>query len=69
MRLKFAEDAGRQAGVEATLMVRHPNFNGTQKNSITQYFTPPRYINKMSVSRRQEHSSTSKPTSRSPPTR
>jgi sulfur-oxidizing protein SoxY len=50
MRMKFGEDATAGKPVEATLMIRHPNFNGMQKNPITQYFTPPRYINKMSVS-------------------
>ncbi|TPL05237.1 MULTISPECIES: quinoprotein dehydrogenase-associated SoxYZ-like carrier [unclassified Mesorhizobium] len=50
MRMKFVEGAAAGKPVEATLMIRHPNFNGMQKNPITQYFTPPRYINKMSVS-------------------
>lgn len=50
MRLKFTEGATPDQPVEATLMVRHPNFNGMQKNPITQYFTPPRYINRVSVS-------------------
>ena len=49
MRMKFAPASPGQP-VEATLMVRHPNFNGMQKNPITQYFTPPRYIDKLSVS-------------------
>lgn len=50
MRMKFAEGAEPGKPVEATLMIRHPNFNGMQKNPITQYFTPPRYIDKLSVS-------------------
>lgn len=49
MRMKFAErEAGRP--VEATLMIRHPNFSGMQMNQVTRDFTPARYIDKLTVS-------------------
>ncbi|MGU3594206.1 thiosulfate oxidation carrier complex protein SoxZ, partial [Methylobacterium brachiatum] len=35
--------------VEATLMVRHPNFSGMQMNQVTRDYTPARYINKLTV--------------------
>ncbi|WP_430910158.1 quinoprotein dehydrogenase-associated SoxYZ-like carrier [Methylobacterium sp. sgz302541] len=48
MRLKFADvHAGKP--VEATLMVRHPNFSGMQMNQVTRDYTPARYIQKLSV--------------------
>lgn len=49
MRMKFADS---QAGkpVEATLMIRHPNFSGMQMNQVTREFTPARYIEKVTVS-------------------
>jgi sulfur-oxidizing protein SoxY len=50
MKMKFAES---QAGgpVEATLMIRHPNFSGMQMNQVTREYTPARYINKVAVTR------------------
>jgi sulfur-oxidizing protein SoxY len=36
--------------MQATLMIRHPNFNGMQMNQITRTYTPARYIEKVSVS-------------------
>lgn len=49
MRFKVAETlAGKPA--EATLMIRHPNFNGMQMNQVTRNFTPARYIQKISAS-------------------
>jgi sulfur-oxidizing protein SoxY len=50
MKLKFAEaQPGRP--VEATLMIRHPNFSGMQMNQITRDYTPARYINKIAITR------------------
>jgi sulfur-oxidizing protein SoxY len=50
MRMKFARDAVPGKPVAATLMVRHPNFNGMQMNQVTRHYTAPRYIDKLSVS-------------------
>lgn len=50
MRMKFADDIRREKPAEATLMIRHPNFNGMQMNQLTRLYTPPRYIDKVSVS-------------------
>lgn len=50
MKMKFgggSVDGGRFA----TLMVRHPNFNGMQMNDKTHAFTPARYIKSISVTR------------------
>ncbi|WP_019906735.1 quinoprotein dehydrogenase-associated SoxYZ-like carrier [Methylobacterium sp. 77] len=49
MKMKFAE-GGTGKPVEATLMVRHPNFSGMQMNQVTRDYTPARYINKLDVS-------------------
>ena len=48
MRMKFAE-AQPGKPVEATLMIRHPNFSGMQMNQVTRDYTPARYINKLVV--------------------
>jgi sulfur-oxidizing protein SoxY len=48
MRMKFAGGPGES--LEATLMIRHPNFNGMQMNQITRTYTPARYINRINVS-------------------
>jgi len=50
MRMKFAEGAGPGKSMQATLMVRHPNFSGMQMNQLTRNYTPSRYIDKLSVS-------------------
>lgn len=50
MRVKLAGAAAAGKPVEATLMIRHPNFNGMQMNQLTRTFTPPRYIDKVSIS-------------------
>ncbi|OAH36473.1 quinoprotein dehydrogenase-associated SoxYZ-like carrier [Methylorubrum populi] len=49
MRMKFGE---MQPGkpVQATLMIRHPNFSGMQMNQVTREYTPARYIQKIIVS-------------------
>ncbi len=49
MRMKFARAIVPGKSTEATLMVRHPNFNGMQMNQITRYFTPARYIETIKV--------------------
>ncbi|MCJ2072232.1 quinoprotein dehydrogenase-associated SoxYZ-like carrier [Methylobacterium sp. J-030] len=49
MRMKFAESQPGKP-VEATLMVRHPNFSGMQMNQVTRDYTPARYIDKLTVS-------------------
>ncbi|AWN39641.1 quinoprotein dehydrogenase-associated SoxYZ-like carrier [Methylobacterium durans] len=50
MKMKFSGDAQSGKPVEATLMIRHPNFSGMQMNQVTRDYTPARYINKLSVS-------------------
>lgn len=50
MRMKFAESIEGGKPAEATLMIRHPNFNGMQMNQLTRLYTPARYIDKMTVS-------------------
>ena len=49
MRLKFAAGAAPGKPSEATLMVRHPNFNGMQMNQVSRHYTPARYIQTISV--------------------
>ena len=49
MRMKFAGEAQLEKPVEATLMIRHPNFSGMQMNQVTRDYTPARYINKVVV--------------------
>lgn len=48
MRLRFAE-APAGAPVEATLMIRHPNFSGMQMDVFTGGYTPPRYVREVEV--------------------
>ena len=50
MRMKFGAGAPEGAG-RATLMVRHPNFNGMQMNQLTRLYTPPRYVTDIEVTR------------------
>jgi sulfur-oxidizing protein SoxY len=50
MKMKFAEQSLAGGAVEATLMIRHPNFNGMQMNQITRLYTPARYIKQITVS-------------------
>ena len=53
MRMKFAAAAeGIPEGTgRATLMVRHPNFNGMQMNQQTRLYTPARYITDVAITR------------------
>ena len=50
MRLKIAGEVNANKPVDATLMVRHPNFNGMQMNQVTRDYTPARYIQNIGVS-------------------
>jgi sulfur-oxidizing protein SoxY len=54
MRMRFAASAEMGGASEATLMIRHPNFNGMQMNPQTQGYTPARYIKAIEVSRGDE---------------
>lgn len=49
MKLKLAGDVSANKPVDATLMVRHPNFNGMQMNQETRQYTPARYIQNIDV--------------------
>jgi sulfur-oxidizing protein SoxY len=50
MRMKFAEDVRQGKPVDATLMIRHPNFSGMQMNQLTRLYTPPRFVEKVVIS-------------------
>jgi sulfur-oxidizing protein SoxY len=50
MKMKFAGDPLSGGPLEATLMVRHPNFSGMQMNQITRLYRPAHYIDKIVVS-------------------
>jgi sulfur-oxidizing protein SoxY len=47
MKMKFADAA--DGSLAATLMIRHPNFNGMQMNQVTRNYTPARYIKQITV--------------------
>ena len=49
MRLRVAGDISANKPVDATLMIRHPNFNGMQMNQVTRQYTPARYIQNVVV--------------------
>ena len=49
MKLKLAGDVTPDKPVDATLMIRHPNFNGMQMNQVTRQYTPARYIQSIDV--------------------
>jgi sulfur-oxidizing protein SoxY len=51
MRMKFGSNADLGGAPEATLMVRHPNFNGMQMDQIKRTYTPARFITSIDVSR------------------
>lgn len=46
MRMRLHQQAGT---AEATLMIRHPNFNGMQMNQVTRLYTPARYLKDIRV--------------------
>jgi sulfur-oxidizing protein SoxY len=35
---------------EVQLMIRHPNNSGLQRDPLTQYFIPPHFVQKLSIS-------------------
>ncbi|WP_375453922.1 quinoprotein dehydrogenase-associated SoxYZ-like carrier [uncultured Methylobacterium sp.] len=49
MRMKFSGEAQAGKPVEATLMIRHPNFSGMQMNQVSREYTPARYIDRLVV--------------------
>ncbi len=49
MKLKVAGDVSADKPLAATLMIRHPNFNGMQMNQVTRDYTPARYIQNIAV--------------------
>lgn len=51
MRMKFAATDAFDGARGATLMIRHPNFNGMQMNTSTHALTPARYIKSIVVKR------------------
>ena len=50
MKLKLPGDIRSSAPVEATLTIRHPNFNGMQMDQMTKGYTPARFIREVDVS-------------------
>ena len=50
MKMKFAGDVQEGSPLEATLMIRHPNFSGMQMNQLTRLIRPAHYIDKIVVS-------------------
>jgi sulfur-oxidizing protein SoxY len=53
MRMRFGQSTELEAP-EATLMIRHPNFNGMQMNPQTGGYTPARYTRAITVARGKE---------------
>jgi len=49
MRLKLSHPAQAATAGQATLMIRHPNFNGMQMNQLTRVYTPARYLKHITV--------------------
>ena len=49
MKLTLDGDAAPGKPIEATLMIRHPNFNGMQMNEMSHLYTPARYIQNVDV--------------------
>ena len=49
MKFRVAGDVTAGKPVQATLMIRHPNFNGMQMNQVTREYTPARYIQSIDV--------------------
>lgn len=49
MRFRVAGDVQANKPANATLMIKHPNFNGMQMNQVTREYTPARYIQKVDV--------------------
>lgn len=51
MRMKFGSNAELDGAPEATLMIRHPNFNGMQMDQLKRTYTPARFITSINVRR------------------
>lgn len=49
MRLKVRDEVTPGKSAQATLMIRHPNFNGMQMDQLTRAYTPARYIKEIKV--------------------
>lgn len=49
MRLKIRDEAVPGKTVNATLLIRHPNFTGMQMNQVSRTYTPARYIKEIKV--------------------
>lgn len=49
MKLRLAGTAVPNQPLQATLMIRHPNFNGMQMDQLTRNYTPARYIQSIEV--------------------
>jgi len=49
MKLRLAGAPVPNQPLQATLMIRHPNFNGMQMDQLTRNYTPPRYIQSIEV--------------------
>jgi sulfur-oxidizing protein SoxY len=50
MKLRLLGDFSAGKPMQATLMIRHPNFNGMQMNQITRFYTPARFIRTIDAS-------------------
>jgi sulfur-oxidizing protein SoxY len=51
MRMRFGSNAELGGAPEATLMIRHPNFNGMQMDQVKRTYTPARFITSIDVAR------------------
>lgn len=49
MRMRFAKGVEAGKPTQATLMIRHPMFNGMQMDQLTHYYIPARYIQNIKV--------------------
>lgn len=54
MRMKFGPNAELGGAPEATLMIRHPNFNGMQQEQDTMAYMPAKFIQSIDVARGDE---------------
>jgi sulfur-oxidizing protein SoxY len=50
MRMRFGGDAPEGAA-RATLLLRHPNFNGMQMDQVSRHYTPARYLTALEIRR------------------
>lgn len=50
MKLRLRGGFATDRSVAATLMIRHPNFNGMQLNQLTRTYTPARFIRSIDIS-------------------